>query len=107
MSLAQTRACKAPRLQLTSTHFNSVQQESLPGTAAAMEEFLEEREPSRECPQKFSFASVLWTEEFGEQISRKDFRAAMELCKKQLQKTPDSRYVGTQGQPRHSDSVIQ
>jgi len=32
-------------------------------------------------------------EDFAECISRKDFRAATELCKQQLQKTPDSRYV--------------
>eukprot|EP00439_Symbiodinium_sp_Y106_P082398 s1736_g21.t2 len=31
--------------------------------------------------------------DFAECISRKDFRAATELCKQQLQKTPDSRYV--------------
>ena len=36
-------------------------------------------------------------QDFAECISRKDFRAATELCKQQLQKTPDSRYVWEPG----------
>ncbi|CAE7236929.1 unnamed protein product [Symbiodinium sp. KB8] len=45
-------------------------------------------------------------EDFAECISRKDFRAATELCKQQLQKTPDSRYVWAQEQEDLEEELL-